>query len=294
MDLYHGTLGHYEAFDLSHKGEGEGASLLIGHGVYLTESPLVADAYRQRTADPRYDHTVHSVWDGERRMTLDEAGSEDTEHYERQYGSVFKVGGVTPDALIVWEGTVDDQPFDVLACLRDLYDPSELDAIEAFIEEAEEAEDISMQFDVEEVVEKVMLYGPSYTRELMLDCSREDVKWDQLVSLVANRTLGIPMDDDNAGMVLYGLVEAHTGSEELAAEWFSDRGIHGVIAHLELPLGDEIPHGHENARTVVYWHLSDLAIEKALSPSELQAHYLNTPEMESPSQGIEFDSSPSF
>lgn len=271
MDLYHGTNKYFEAFDLSHKGSGEGASLLIGHGVYLSESPLVADIYRQRTADPRYYGTMPSLWKDGSRLEFTDVSEEDRDQYETQYGSVFKVEGVLPSALIDWDGNIDAQPFDVLELLRSLYDQSELDAIDDFIEQSEEAEDISFQFDLEEVVEKVMLYGPSYTVELMQDCSRKDVKWDQLISIIANRALNLPEDDSySAGAVLYSMLDSHLGSEELAAEWLSQRGIHGVVANLELPLGDGIPKAHEGGRTVVYWRVEDLTIKEVLSPSALE------------------------
>lgn len=278
MDLYHGTHKYFEKFDLSHKGSGEGASLLIGHGVYLTESPLVGDAYRQRTADPRYFGTMPSLWEGGSRLEFSDVPEEDRDQYETQYGSVFKVGGVEPTSLIDWDGCVEDQPFDVLELLRGLYDQSELDAIDDFIAQAEEAEDISFQFDVEEVVEKVMLYGPSYTADLMQDCSRDDVKWDQLISLIANRALDLPEDDSyGAGARVYGLLDSHLGSEELAAEWLSQRGIHGVVANLELPLGDAIPKPHEGARTVVYWRVEDLVIKEVLSPMALEGLRIQEP-----------------
>ena len=278
MDLYHGTHKYFEKFDLSHKGSGEGASLLIGHGVYLNESPAVGNAYRRRTADPRYYGTMASLWKEDSRLEIADIPEEERDQYETQYGSVFKVSGVKKEALIDWDGNVDDQPFDVLELLRGLYDQSELDAIDDFIEQSEEAEDVSFQFDVEEVVEKVMLYGPSYTHDLMQDCSREDVKWDLLTSIVANRSLDLPEDDSyGAGARIYGMLDAHLGSEELAAQWLSERGIHGVVANLELPLGEDLPRPHEGARTVVYWKVDDLTITEVLSPSALEVLSIPAP-----------------
>jgi len=271
MKLYHGTCGYFDRFDASLRGSGEGASFLIKTGSYLTESVAVADAYRKRLSHPDYEGTVKSYWLGNARLTKDEASTLDDDRPPvEQLGSVLEVTGVEEQQLLIWEGGVDAQPFDVLQLLRDLYSEEELAAIDEFIATAEEAEDISMQFDVEETVDTVMLYGPGETAELMQDTSREDVDWSILEGIVSNRGLSLPPDDDHhAGQALYGLVVSHTGSDKDAAEWLSQRGIYGVIAHLELPLGDAIPEKDRQARTVVYWEEENLSIKKALSPDEI-------------------------
>lgn len=279
MQLYHGTPAYFERFDASLRGNGEGASLLIKVGTYLSESLLVADAYRQRLADPRYYGTAKSYWMGHSRFTsMDNLNSDEESRLIEQLGSVLEVGGVDESALIDWEGTVEDQPFDMADILKGLYSEEELAAIEEFIECSEEAEDISMQLDLEETVEKVMLYGPGETAELMQDTSKEDVDWSVLASIVGRRGLSLPLGDDHhAGQAFYGLVVGHCGGEPEAAEWLSERGIHGVVSHLELPLGDAIPESAKNARTVIYWNDEDLVVKRAVSPDEIEKAHIQTP-----------------
>jgi hypothetical protein len=282
MQLYHGTPAYFERFDASLRGNGEGASLLIKVGTYLSESLPVADAYRQRLADPHYHGTAKSYWMGLSRFaSVDDLDSHEENRPIEQLGSVLEVGGVDESALIDWEGGVEDQPFDMADILKGLYSEEELAAIDEFIECSEEAEDISIQFDLEETVEKVMLYGPGETADLMQDTSKEDVDWSVLASIVGRRGLSLPLDDDHhAGQAFYALVVGHCGGEQEAAEWLSERGIHGVVSHLELPLGDAIPESAKNARTIIYWNDQDLVVKRAVSPDEIEKAHIQAPRQE--------------
>jgi hypothetical protein len=60
INVYHGSPHKFEAFDASKIGTGEGAQA-YGHGIYLAESPKVAQGYKERLSASSYEKDSQSI-----------------------------------------------------------------------------------------------------------------------------------------------------------------------------------------------------------------------------------------
>lgn len=72
MVVWHGSPHKFNKFDSSKIGTGEGAQA-YGHGLYLAESPAVADGYRTALAQPTYKPRGHAEFDDWVNSAVDSA-----------------------------------------------------------------------------------------------------------------------------------------------------------------------------------------------------------------------------
>lgn len=263
MDLYHGSSRHFTQFDLSRMGEGIGASRLT-KGVNLTTHPGLAEHYRNEVTIPGTQHTDSGFLAGGQLYSSDDNLSD----AEEVHGAVYEVAGVDRNKLLVWEGGLGSQTFDVVELIQRLYTQEELDAIEELFEEAINDEhnegDINL---VDTVSEEVFLRGVYGCRETLAELN-PGFDWDRLDTIIGDRHPSIEVDEEEVGRCIYNMVASLKGDEH-AGEWFVKNDIQGLVSQ------QEFTGFNAECELVVVWDAESLKIKSVLSSGEIESMSMN-------------------
>lgn len=285
MRAYHGSNKIFDRFDLSRQGEGEGSSLIV-KGVNLATNPCVADIYRQKVIIPGSAHTDRCYFSDSGSLSSDDTAtiqqllevSEDSAAPEAMRekarealdalgardpvlmeGAVYEV--VVPDRqyLLHWEGSISDQPFDVVEFLRDWYGEDE---VEALYEAAMEESPIYDTDYFDQVFESALLRGVGDMQEELSEIA-PDFDWERLDKLMGDKCPDLQPDENDVGRALYGTLRHVENGDEGAAKVLAKYGVCGVISTQEFT-------GFEGQNDIiVIWDEDAIEIKGRLSPDAL-------------------------
>lgn len=282
VKAYHGTNRVFDAFDPSKQGTGVGASLIC-KGINLATSPEVADAYRKQvsTPDSSFTDKVYFTHDGQALTSLtqeidfliEQEASEDPDIAqnaidqledidiirEPSYGVVYEVSIPEREHLIQWEGCIENQPFDVVQVLRDLYGDDE---IEEIYNEANEFCPFHIsQNHFDDVFEQALISGTDSVMEDLVEVA-PGYNWEKLEALIKQHCPQIQPSEEEAGRALYQSLSHSLGGEGNTAKLLRDYSIYGVCSHQEFT-------GFQGKNeVVVVWDKQDVEILKIMPPLE--------------------------
>lgn len=292
MIAYHGSNKLFSTFDPEKTGEGVGAKLIC-KGIYLATSIPVANTYRNQVSTEDSDFTDKIYFNEEGSMLSDVTEvlqdmsgiSEEIDHFiedltsehketrlvaERfllneaniraEYGVVYEVAVPDREHLLVWEGDVDNQPFDVIELLRDLYGD---DDIEEIYDEAMEDSPGGVSFDFfDDVFERALLAGVNNMKE-ELESISPDFDWSRLDRIISEHCPEIMPDEEEAGRALYTSLAHSLGSEDAAIDLFAEYGIHGVSSAREFT-------GHQGENEIIVaWREENAIIKNIVDPQTI-------------------------